>query len=41
MFSQIKISLDDYYELKNLKKIVYYPLTKLVDKKNFKNILSN
>ncbi|MDC3027734.1 hypothetical protein OA180_01100 [Candidatus Pelagibacter sp.] len=41
MISQIKISLDDYYELKNLKENVYYPLTKLVDKKNFNNILKN
>ena len=39
MISQIKISLDDYYELKNLKENVYYPLTKLVDKKNFKAII--
>jgi sulfate adenylyltransferase len=41
MLSQIKVSLDDYYELKNIKEKVYYPLNKLVDRKNFKSILNN
>ena len=36
MLSQIKVSLDDYYELKNIKEKVYYPLNKLVDRKILK-----
>ena len=41
MLSKIEVSLDDFYELKNIKEKVYYPLNKLVDRKNFKNILNN
>ena len=41
MLSKIEVSLDDYYELKNIKEKVYYPLSKLVDRKNFTSILNN
>ena len=37
----IDISLNDYYELRNLSEKVYLPLTKLVDKKNFNSIVNN
>ncbi len=41
MSLNIEISLNDFYELKNISEKVYYPLKKLVDKKNFLNILKN
>ena len=39
--SQIKISLNDYYELRNLHDGVYYPLKNLVNKSNFDSIAAN
>lgn len=41
LYSQIKISLNDYYELQNLYNGVYYPLKKLVNKSNFDSITKN
>lgn len=40
MSLNIDISLNDYHELRNLTENVYFPLTKLVDKKNFNSILN-
>ena len=39
MTLEINISLDDYFELKNLSSNVYYPLKELVDKENFLSTL--
>ena len=41
MSIQIEISLNDYYELRNLNDGVYYPLKNLVNRADFNNIVQN
>ena len=41
MAIEINISLDDYFELKNLKSGVYKPLEDLVNKDNFLSIIND